>query len=265
MALAAIEKERIRDLAEGRVEPGSGMEKHFLEVVNGNASACTEKEKEWLNYWQNVCRGTESQKGDTGTDELEKIVLPDDLYSTSFEGEVPSQAKRNGITGKIKSEITDIESRTDISDEQKVSRITHIACATCAGVAVQPIPFADIFVLTPIQAYFGTRIAAIRGVPVRESEVIDVIKEIVGIIGMGVIAQQLAIGVWKIVTGGLGGFLTVPLVYGLSYAIMKVIDAYYLAKARKSKLTDKQMKKIWRQAFQEGKKKGESETSNKDA
>lgn len=56
------------------------------------------------------------------------------------------------IGDKIKNEITEIEHRTDISDEQKVSRITHIACATCAGVAIQPIPFADIFVLTPIQA-----------------------------------------------------------------------------------------------------------------
>ena len=43
------------------------------------------------------------------------------------------------IGDKIKKEITGIEYRTDMTDEQKVSRISHIACATCAGIAIQPI------------------------------------------------------------------------------------------------------------------------------
>lgn len=163
------------------------------------------------------------------------------------------------IADKIKKEITEIEHRTDISDEQKVSRITHIACATCAGVAIQPIPFADIFVLTPIQAYFASRIAAIRGVPVSESDAADWIKEIIGIVGMGIIVQQIAIGIWKVVTYGLGGVLTIPLVYGLTYAVMKVSDAYFSAKARNEKLNEDQIRAIWKGAFREGKKKGSDE------
>lgn len=163
------------------------------------------------------------------------------------------------IGGKIKKEITGIEHRTDITDEQKVSRITHIACATCAGVAIQPIPFADIFVLTPIQAYFASRIAAIRGVSVSESDASVWIKQIVGIVGMGIIAQQIAIGIWKLVTFGLGGMLTIPLVYGLTYAVMKV---YFSAKARNKTLTDKQIKILWEEAFRNGKKMGSAEEQN---
>lgn len=163
------------------------------------------------------------------------------------------------ITDRIEKEITEIEHRSDITDEQKVSQITHIACATCAGVAIQPIPFADIFVLTPIQAYFASRIAAIRGVPVSESDASDWIKEIIGIVGLGIIAQQVAIGIWKIVTFGLGGLLTIPLVYGLTYAVMKVADAYFSAKARNQSLSDEQIKAIWKGAFGEGKKKGSAE------
>ena len=159
----------------------------------------------------------------------------------------------------IKNEITGIEHRTDITDEQKVSHITHIACATCAGVAIQPIPFADIFVLTPIQAFFASRIAAIRGVPVTESDATDLIKEVMGIVGLGLIAQQVAIGVWKIVTFGFGGLLTIPLVYGLTYAIMKVADAYYSAKSRNQKLSNEQLKAIWKSAFREGKARGATE------
>lgn len=163
------------------------------------------------------------------------------------------------IVDKVKKEITEIEHRTDLKDEQKVSRITHIACATCAGVAIQPIPFADIFVLTPIQAYFASRIAAIRGVPVTESDASDWIKEIIGIVGMGIIAQQVAIGIWKLVTFGAGGLLTIPLVYGLTFAVMKVSDGYFSAKARNEKLSDNQIKAIWKGAFREGKKKGTDE------
>jgi uncharacterized protein (DUF697 family) len=166
------------------------------------------------------------------------------------------------IGDKIKREITEIEHRTDIADDQKTSRITHIACATCAGVAIQPIPFADIFVLTPIQAYFASRIAAIRGVPVSESDASDWIKEIIGIVGMGIIAQQIAIGIWKVVTFGLGGVLTIPLVYGLTYAVMKVSDAYFSAKARKETLNEAQIKTIWKEGFRQGKKKGTTEEQN---
>lgn len=166
------------------------------------------------------------------------------------------------ITDRLKKEITEIEHRSDITNEQKVSRITHIACATCAGVAIQPIPFADIFVLTPIQAYFASRIAAIRGAPVSESNASDWIKEIVGIVGLGIIAQQIAIGIWKIVTFGLGGLLTIPLVYGLTYAVMKVGDAYFSAKARNETLSDDQIKTIWKNAFSDGKKKGFDEKQN---
>lgn len=163
------------------------------------------------------------------------------------------------IKRKVQKDLLQIEHRTDIDDEQKVSRITHIACATCAGVAIQPIPFADIFILTPIQAIFASRIAAIRGVPVSESEAADWIKEVIGIVGLGIIAQQIAIGVWKIITGGLGGFLTIPLVYGLTFAVMKVADRWFTSKAKKERLTDAQLRAIWKSAFSQGKKKGATE------
>ena len=169
----------------------------------------------------------------------------------SSDGPQPS-----GLTARLSREIFEIEKRTDLTTEEKVSRITHITCATCAGVAVQPIPFADIFVLTPIQAYMGSRIAAIRGVPVSESEASTIIKEILGVIGMSFAAQQIAIGIWKTLIPGAGGFMTIPIVYGLSYAIMRVMDAYFRAKAANRKLTPDEIKSIWKNAKAEGEKHG---------
>ena len=98
--------------------------------------------------------------------------------------------------------------------------------------------------------------------PVSESDASDWIKEIIGMVGLGIVAQQTAIAVWKLVTFGLGSFLTIPLVYGLTYAIMKVADAYFSAKARKEKLSEDQIKAIWQSAFREGKGKGKAEENN---
>lgn len=162
------------------------------------------------------------------------------------------------ITDRLKREIFEIEKRTDLSAEEKVSRITHITCATCAGVAVQPIPFADIFILTPIQAYMGSRIAAIRGVPISESEASTIIKEILGVIGMGFMAQQIAIGIWKTIIPGAGGFMTIPIVYGLSYAIMRVMDAYFVAKAGNRRLSESEIKNIWKHAKAQGEQHGKA-------
>jgi len=152
----------------------------------------------------------------------------------------------------LKNEVTEIEHRTNLTTKDKVSRITHICCATCAGVAIQPIPFADILLLTPIQAYMGSRIAAIRGVPVSEADIAQTLKELGGVIGVGFAAQQTAIGLYKIGLPGLGGFMTIPLVYGLSYAIMRLVDAWYEAKARKVTLTAAELKAIWKSARAEG-------------
>ena len=64
---------------------------------------------------------------------------------------------------KVSRNLTDIESRDDLSVDEKSNRIIHIFSAACAGMAVQPIPFADALILTPMQAYMAERLAAVRG------------------------------------------------------------------------------------------------------
>lgn len=71
----------------------------------------------------------------------------------SHQGTINTMSDSPSLTDRVKREIFEIEKRTDLTTEEKVSRITHITCATCAGIAIQPIPFADIFILTPVQAF----------------------------------------------------------------------------------------------------------------
>lgn len=153
---------------------------------------------------------------------------------------------------KIQAEITDIEKRTDISDDEKRSRIIHIFSVTCAAVAVQPIPFADIFVLTPIQAYMGVRLSAIRGMPLSEAEALDLLKEIAGVLGLGMVAQQVALGLYKVGLPFLAGFTTIPLVYGLTYSIGRVMDFYLEKKSKGQTVSNADLKSMWEKYRAEG-------------
>jgi uncharacterized protein (DUF697 family) len=170
--------------------------------------------------------------------------------STKQEG-VISKAKE-----KLKREVLDIENRTDISNDEKVARIIKIFATTCAAVAVQPIPFADIFVLTPIQAYMGTRIAAIRGVPVSEAKATTIIKELFGVVGLGMLGQNFVLTAYKIGVPFAGGFMTIPLVYAASYAIGKVIDYFFIKKSRNESINPEELKRIWKETLKKKKKEG---------
>lgn len=168
------------------------------------------------------------------------------------------------ITDKIRQEITQIELREDISQDKKISNIIHIACATCAGISIQPLPFADILILTPVQGYFATRIAAIHGIALTENEALDWVKETIGLVGLGMLAQQIGLGVWKMVSFGFGGLLSIPLVYALTYAILRVADVYFSHKSRHEKISDEQIKAVWKEAFAQGKKNAKTQADQPD-
>ena len=260
MALGAQEKKHVEELCCGAIAPSNGMERHFLNVISGKGRPITNQEKKWVAYWETL--GSQAAAREIDKPKMAEPSSPSGLPQLAQKSSQPIPKTNPQVQSKIldtvKRQITDIEFRTDLNDDQKISQITHIACATCAGVAVQPIPFADIFILTPIQAYFGTRIAAIRGVPVTEAKMTEIIREIFGVIGLGVIAQQLAIATWKFIIPGGGGFVTIPLVYALSYAIMKVVDLYFIYKSKGQRISDKKMKEAWKEAFKQGKQKQKS-------
>ena len=89
---------------------------------------------------------------------------------------------------KLRDEVLEIEKRTDLSERDKRSQIIHLFSVISAAVAVQPIPFADIFVLTPIQAYMGTRLSAIRGMPISEQDALDLVKQVGVVVGLGTVS-----------------------------------------------------------------------------
>ena len=167
-----------------------------------------------------------------------------------------SKEKQKSILKKIRQNlednITKIENRTDINDDEKVLRIVKAFSATCAAIATQPIPGWDIFPLTAIQAYMGSRVASIRGIPISESKTGEIIKEILGVVGLGMLGQNFVLTAYKIGIPGLGGFMTIPLVYGATYAIGRVMDIYFIKKKKKEVINPDELKKMWKKMKKEG-------------
>ena len=160
------------------------------------------------------------------------------------------------VKEKIKREVSEIENRADLTREEKVEKICVIFGTFCGAVAVQPIPFADIFVLTPIQAYMGKKIADIHGYNISEQGAKEIFKEIAGLVGMGLLSQQLAIGAYKTFIPFLGAITTIPLVFGLTYGMGKVMNAYFKAKIKGEKISKENIQEIFKNAKKQGQKIG---------
>jgi uncharacterized protein (DUF697 family) len=142
--------------------------------------------------------------------------------------------------------------------EVEVNNTIRNYSGICAVLAIQPIPFADIFILTPTQILMGKKIASLRGYIIKENSIESILKEISGIIGMGIIAQQLVIGAYKTVLPFFGGFTTIPVVYGLTYGIGKVMDYYILAKINGTSINKSDIEKIFKSSREIGQREGKS-------
>ena len=155
---------------------------------------------------------------------------------------------------KLNKEVLRIEKREDLSIDEKVSKIIILFSATCAAVATQPIPFADIYFLTTIQVFMGERLSAIRGIPLSQKEAKDLLIEISGVVGLGMIAQQVALGLYKVGLPYIAGFTTIPLVFGLTYAIGRVMDYYLEKKSKGQTMSNADMKDIFSKVRKEARK-----------
>ena len=141
--------------------------------------------------------------------------------------------------------------KLNISPEKKVEKLLIFFSSVCAATAIQPIPFADIFILTPIQLFMGKFIGEARGYKFSISEIY---KEILGVLGLSFLAQQTAIGLYKVGLPFVGGFMTIPLVFILTYSIGKVMDFYFVSKTKGKTLTKEDLKNFFKQAKKDAKK-----------
>jgi uncharacterized protein (DUF697 family) len=117
----------------------------------------------------------------------------------------------------------DFSDRNDNERKQLCSQIRVIAGAAGATLALAPVPFADIFTITPVQYLMVRAIGNIYGYKINEKSV----GEIVAVIGGGFIGQQTILALFKIGLPGAGGLVGSSFVYGWTYGMGKAAELYF--------------------------------------
>lgn len=182
------------------------------------------------------------------------------VRASEAEMEIIGQKLRERFKSRYSSNIKDstLIKKNDTQLEIEINNTIRNYSGICAVLAIQPIPFADIFILTPTQILMGKKIAFLRGYEIKENSIEGILKEISGIIGMGVIAQQLVIGAYKSFLPFLGGITTIPVVYGLTYGIGKTMDYYIVAKINGRQINKNEIEKIFKTSREIGEREGKS-------
>ncbi len=135
-----------------------------------------------------------------------------------------------------------------IDKDLKVKLIIHSTALICAIVAVQPIPFADLFILTPIQLIMVTSLNRILGNPFEKSSANEILVSLLGIVGWGTLAQQLILGAYKTVVPFLGGVTTIPLVYAATFALGMAAKVLIVARKNDQEISNDTIKAIFKKA-----------------
>lgn len=120
-------------------------------------------------------------------------------------------------------EEMDFSKATLDSKREAAKRLSQIAATACTAIALQPIPIADVLLLTPIQILMVQGIGRIYGVPLTTKTAYEVGTNI----GLGVLLRQIFITIVKTGIPLMGGVLMSTYVYFATYYMGKVAQVYF--------------------------------------
>lgn len=165
------------------------------------------------------------------------------------------------MKNKLAAEYAALDDQS-VDERERGDKVILVTAAVCAGIAVQPLPFADIAILTPLQGFMAMKIANIKGFDFSRERAGEIVVELGGIVGMGFTAQQTVIALYKIGLPFAGGLFTIPLVFGFTYAMGKVTEYYFDRRQAGEPLDKNTIKEIWSMALKEGQRIGRSKEAD---
>ncbi|MCP2014882.1 uncharacterized protein (DUF697 family) [Deinococcus sp. HSC-46F16] len=115
----------------------------------------------------------------------------------------------------------------DLSTEENVEEVIKSAALLSGAIAVEPVPFADILLITPLQAKMVLHIGKIYGFEITAERSREIVQELGATVAYGVVARQVMRGVAKIALPVIGGIITAPAVYGWTFALGRVAQQYF--------------------------------------
>jgi len=144
--------------------------------------------------------------------------------------------------------LTGIIGDPSLPEATKLRAIIHLTSLTCAVVASQPIPFADLLILSPIQVVMVWEMSRVMGRPVGKQGAGEIVASILGVVGWGMFFQQAILGLYKTFLPFLGGLTTVPLVYAATYALGQAAREVLEAQRKDQELSRGELRAIAKKA-----------------
>ncbi|ADV67773.1 YcjF family protein [Deinococcus maricopensis] len=136
----------------------------------------------------------------------------------------------------------------DLTPEQNTEEVIKSAALLSGAIAVEPLPFADILLITPVQAKMVLHIGKIYGFDLTPERAQDVAKELGMTVAYGMAARQVMRGLAKIALPVLGGLITAPAVYGWTFALGRMAEQYFDRKRQGLPFSDRERAQVVQEA-----------------
>ncbi|AZI42050.1 DUF697 domain-containing protein [Deinococcus psychrotolerans] len=115
----------------------------------------------------------------------------------------------------------------DKSREENAEGVIRNAALLAGAVAVEPLPFADLLLITPLQIKMVLHVGKVYGFEITAERAREIIQELGVTVAYGMVARQVMRSLAKLALPIVGGLITAPAVYGWTYALGRLSEQYF--------------------------------------
>ncbi|MBI4850882.1 MAG: DUF697 domain-containing protein [Acidobacteria bacterium] len=206
--------------------------KEIKRFYNRTAKTGKEQFEEWFSktsptdHYCSICFALLSIAN--STDKVENSIentFIEDTFIENLTATSPIQSFIDDLNSTYQTILLDIDPEKSSLDSKReiAKQLSHIAATACAALALQPIPIADVFVITPLQVLLVQAIGRVYGVPLSTKTALEVATNI----GLGVILQQIFVAMVKVGIPLMGGLLVSTYVYTSTFYMGKIAQIYF--------------------------------------
>lgn len=142
----------------------------------------------------------------------------------------------------------------DKSTDENVEDVIKSASLLSGAIAIEPVPFADILLITPVQAKMVLHIGKIYGFEITPARSREIMRELGVTVAYGMAARQVMRGVIKAAVPVVGGIVTSPMVYGWTFALGRLAERHFQARVAELPFSKTEARAVAQQARQESRR-----------
>lgn len=140
-----------------------------------------------------------------------------------------------------------------IREDEKLTIIIHASALLCTVLAVQPIPGLDLFFFTPVMVATAVAMSRVMGTPIGKNGAGEIVGSVLGVVGLGIVAEQVFILGAKIALPIFGVMALLPLLYATTYGVGYTLRAVLDARRNNQQISNEELRRIKTEAEQRAK------------